>query len=115
MSDEGLNDLFPGPPDRPDTPEFWRLSEIVLKHDSDALVDGGLEKVIEQFVPEDVAGYMAVHRSAAMLEMSPLFVLIRMANPGHFLTIHLTTAAAWNDGFCAGAAYERKYGEKVSE
>lgn len=113
MSD-GLNDLFPGPQERPDVPEFWQLSEIVLKHDARAEEEGGLERTIEEFIPEEVASYICVARTAAMLMSDPMMVLFRMMRPDLYLRIHLTAAAAWNDGFCAGAAYQREYGKKVS-
>lgn len=31
-----MNDLFAGPPNRPDNPDFWRLSSIILKLKADA-------------------------------------------------------------------------------
>jgi hypothetical protein len=108
---------IPGPDDRPDQKEFWQLSELVLKHDAAANDEdeAGLLRIIEEFIPENVAGYVATQRTMFMLSGNPLFLIMRMVNPDQFIGIHTLAAASWIDGFCAGAAYQKKYGEKVSE
>lgn len=107
-----MSDVFPPNPGRPDVPEFWHLSEIVLRHDG-KLEDGGgdgiLEALINEFAPVQVVAYMAAQRCA--------LTLAKAGNPAvlpHSL-VWSFMSGAWVDAFLAGAEYERKYGEKVSE
>lgn len=114
MSD--LNDLFPGPPDRPDTPEFWQLSEIVLGFDS--MVENCESD--EQFVgivtrqnngfPTEVVDYMAFNRTFPALQCFHPLALMSMGPEN----IHAFMMAAWSDAFCAGMEYQRKYGKEES-
>lgn len=94
------DDGIPGPPNRPDRAEFWQLSEIVLNHDAQAQDDGGLVRVIERFIPEEVATYVAWQR-CLRADVPPLMFFIT------------TLAASWLDGFAAGAAYQKKYGDRT--
>lgn len=109
MSD--LNDMMPGPPNRPDRPEFWHLSEIVLGQDAKAEDEAGLLAVIEAVIPEEVLTYMAEQRVLHSFDRDPVFGLMRGPLRVHFF---IAAVAMWHDAFCAGAMYERKYGEKVS-
>lgn len=93
MSDPLDRDKFPN---RPDTPEFWHLSEIVLANDANS---GGLRNVVGQFIEMRVLEYMAMQRAAMACE--------KIGLPDEVIP---ALAAAIIDGFCAGAAYERKYG-----
>lgn len=98
---------MPGPDNRPDVPEFWHLSEIVLQHDG-RFEDGGnpaaLEEVVNEFCPVEVVAYMGVQRSARALQgHGPVLTLPE---------VHALMAATWIDAFAAGASYERRYGKE---
>lgn len=98
-----MSDFFPGPEHRPDVKEFWQLSEIVLRNDAIA-TEGeaeGFHRVVQEFVPMEVATYMGEQRVAIFLNgmgfpMPPEPVLGMMV-------------AIWMDGFCAGAKYAKEY------
>lgn len=111
MSD--INDLFPGPPQRPDCKEFWQLSEIVLG--LDAVADESLrtegigsacEKSLDGRLPVEVVDYMAITRSAPTASFFHPLALAVMG-PRNILAF---LAATWADGFVAGLEYQRKYG-----
>jgi hypothetical protein len=54
MSDEFIDPLNdPRFPDRPNSPQFWRLVEIGLRHDglADELGQAAIETVIEKYIP----------------------------------------------------------------
>lgn len=106
MSD--INDIFPGPPSRPDRPEFWQLSEIVLGQDTKADQEGGVAAVIEDVIPEAVLTYMAEQRTLHLFDSDPILSVMRGDWRVHFF---LLMVASWHDAFCAGAQYERKYGK----
>lgn len=55
-----LND--PRFPDRPNTPEFWRLVEIGLAHDATSVEHKGTQSVINGMVDEQTLIYYARHR-----------------------------------------------------
>jgi hypothetical protein len=96
---------IPGPPDRPDVPEFWQLSEIVLRHDAVAKESDvqGLQKVIaESGVPESVVLYVAKNRAALALKQSGIVIT------GSNLSLGM---AMWIDAFLAGMEYQKKYGQ----
>lgn len=55
-----LND--PRFPDRPNTPDFWRLAEIGNAHDGESLEGGGPGVVIGEMVDEASLMYLIKHR-----------------------------------------------------
>ena len=48
--------------DRPNHPDFWRLSEVGLKHDGEALEGGGPGVVVAELVDEPSLMYLIKHR-----------------------------------------------------
>lgn len=110
MSD--FDNGIPGPPNRPDVPEFWHLSEIVLGMDADAEDEAGLLKIITEIIPEEVLTYMAEQRTLFAFDRDPLLSMVRGPLRFHFFILMV---AAYHDAFCAGAIYQKKYGEKVPE
>ena len=101
MSDFMDGDKFPN---RPDVPEFWHLSEIVLGNDAEASEKGsaGLLGVIEKIIPIEVLQYMATQR--ALIQMHRVF-----HSKYDELNVPMMMSAAWIDGFAAGAKYGQKY------
>jgi hypothetical protein len=95
MSDPLDRDKFP---DRPDTPEFWHLSEIVLANDANS---DGVAQVVNQIIEVRVLQYVAMNRAGKACQALGL--------PD---ALEPMLAAAIMDGFAAGAMYERKYGAK---
>ena len=98
MSDEfadPLND--PRFPDRPNTADFWRLSEAVLRNDGDA-TEGG--RSAEQIYSDEIADlrsvlYMAKAR-AAMMGLPAI-----------------SGATLWLDAFAAGVRFQQAGGHRA--
>lgn len=118
MSDSAMEDLFGENPNRPDVPEFWRLSEIVLGMDAslenvgfpndEALVASAEQRT---GIPIAVIDYMAMNRSLpGFIHFCGPFVQVALIPA---TLAHSLSAAAWSDGFCAGIEYQKKYGVKT--
>lgn len=94
--DEAPDERFPN---RPDTPDFWRLSRVLRKLDkivdtsiSDAEREAAYEATIaENGITADVLSYVAVQRA------------LRLTGGAGSTKL----AAAWVDGFIAGAEYAK--------
>lgn len=97
------NEFFTGFPDRPDAPEFWKLSDVVLRNDARCSEsEEGFEEVITEVIPIEVLTYMAEQR--AMRVIHPLAVLI---DPELFISL----TAMFMDGFLIGANYAKEAGK----
>ena len=85
-------------PDRPDHPDFWRLSKIVIEND-DTATGIGLDKAVEQLAGVDFQSlnYMAGQRASRMISVLGL-------DPASFLSIH----AAIMDGFVTGVQFQQE-------
>lgn len=111
MSDASeFDNGIPGPPQRPDTKEFWQLSEIVLAHDAKSSEgEEAFLSIINDFIPIEVAEYMGLSRTLMMLEFGVIPELfLALVGP----QVHALTSSGWLDGFAAGAAYQKKYGKE---
>lgn len=101
---------IPGPADRPDVPEFWNLSEILLQMDG-RIEEGNysLESVIDEVIPAEVAVYASHQRALGLLvkksELPPFLVAV-MADP----ELMAMLGAMWIDGFIMGATYQQRHG-----
>lgn len=64
MADDEFIDPLNDPrfPDRPNTPEFWRLVEIGLRHDATSVETRGTQSVIDGMIDEKTLIYYARHR-----------------------------------------------------
>lgn len=82
-------------PDRPNVPEFWRLSEVVCGLDEEIDTGTPLVEVTERVIPMDVLTYMAKQR--VMRVVGPLV-------PDEVL---ITLASIYLDGFVSGANYAK--------
>lgn len=91
-----LND--PRFPDRPNSPEFWRLVEVGLRHDgvSAEVGQAAIEQVIEQYIPYRDALYYARQRLGTAF--GPSFEVL----PSH---LQAMITATWLDAFCKGAEF----------
>lgn len=88
-----LKDLFSDFPDRPDHPDFWKLSEIVLQLDGRAMEDeSDFASTLASMMDPKSLCYMARQRAMRLLERG---------------LVSLTSL--YIDGFAAGYRYaERK-------
>lgn len=97
-----MSDFFGDFPNRPDVPEFWHLSEIVLANDAIATEEeNGFLKVVERIVPIEVLQYMAEQRVKIAMTRGGLPV-----PPPSIMALLM---AIYIDGFIAGAHYGVKY------
>lgn len=94
-----LND--PRFPNRPNTQDFWRLSEVQLKHDADA-VEKGVEGVIGQYVDERSLVYFAEHHLGNAGIITPTTLPAERLN-----LIGLFIVA-----FCLGSGFEQAGGHR---
>lgn len=68
-----LNDIFGQMPARPDHPDFWKLSEIVLRMDGqmqeadEAAKERLFHEEVTAHIDEDSLGYMAIQRAFRVL------------------------------------------------
>lgn len=105
MSDPLDRDEYP---DRPDSPDFWSLSECVLWMDGRASEGKGFRATLQEFIDTDVAEYFAKSRAGMALLSDPTSL------PSHlneFEKLRITVAAAWIDGFMAGAKFQQDHGK----
>lgn len=82
-------------PDRPDHPDFWRLSSAVLAIDAHACEDGmTVPEIVGDLVDIDVLEYFARHRTGTAMALLRLPALLAPA-----------LQAIWVDAFVAGAQF----------
>ena len=105
-----LTDVFGAPQERPSHPDFWKLSDVLLKMDGtidpttmsqEECEAAYVARLAELNIDPDVMGYAACQRALrglAFFKDAPVEIR-RM-----FATV---LASAWIDGFAAGALYER--------
>lgn len=101
----GDDDQFP---DRPDHPDFWRLSDVVLQQDG-ALQeavdkDAEYDRIIAEHVDLDSVMYLAQQRAQRVL-LEQGFGL----NPDAVAMV----SAAYLTGVVAGIAFEKKGGHRA--
>jgi len=97
MSNDAMQDFFGPFPGRPDHPDFWKLSEVVLSLDAPADEVGAsalLDACTKVPIDLDTVMYMATQRASRVYGAS-LAGLV---------------AGLWIDGFMAGERYSRRYG-----
>lgn len=105
----GLNDFFGDVPGRPDHPDFWKLSEVVLGNDG-RMEDpdpNALIKLVEEIIDMSVMTYMAQQRA-----MRPLQNMgVQVIEPDTFALM----VSIWMDGFMAGAKYQKSHPKEHGE
>jgi hypothetical protein len=82
-------------PDRPDHPDFWKLSSAVLANDGAVEAGESLESVVGQHADFESVVYMAKHRAARAMGVNP-------SDPRL-----VTWVSMWLDAFTVGARYQR--------
>lgn len=89
-----INDVFPGPSNRPDHPDFWKLSDVVLQLDGKT-EDPGFDfpSFLSEIIDPKVLAYMAMQR-AMLVTSDP------MSWP--------VLAGMWIDAFCAGREWANR-------
>lgn len=66
---DAMSRVFGERPDRPDHPDFWRMSEVVLGLDSEAMEDGkDIPRIADGRIDMETLEYMAEHRVGTFLE-----------------------------------------------
>lgn len=107
-----LNDFFGQRAKRPDHPDFWKLSEVLLRMDSgidpkamsqDEMEEQYKVRLAEIGIDPDVLNYASVQRAYRLLETMPP----GMPDPLKAM-LGSMFASLWLDGFAAGAFFERK-------
>ena len=99
----GLDDVFGDMPGRPDHPDFWKLSEVVLGNDG-RMEDPdpkALVNLVEEVINMEVMVYVAQQRA-----MRPLQESGAQAISAETFSI---LVAIWMDGFMAGAKYAQRH------
>lgn len=98
-------------PDRPQTPDFWRLSEILHRVDATATEPTRpghpLEVVIGDIADFDSAIHLSNHRVRRLCDQT--------FGPDTAAIIIASVQAAWLDGFAVGAMFEREGGHRDAQ
>lgn len=87
--------------DRPQTPDFWRLSSSVLRLDG-ATADGKYEQILDETVDLPSLIYLAEHRL-------PKTGLVLQGRHG------ATILAAYLDAFAVGVEFQKQGGHRPNE
>jgi hypothetical protein len=106
---DGTMDFIEGPKARPDHPDFWRMSEIILQLDGrleDAKTDEDRERIFLEVVREhcdvDSLMYMGVQRAMRVIKaQTGLDVIEHFETMGWLVTVYV-------ESFIAGMEYQRR-------
>lgn len=110
----GINDFFDGRrfPQRPDTPDFWRLSEIILQMDGAmdaAQNDDEREAVWNDFVLSHISGdalyYLAYQRACRAVGATTIG---GVSKHRHEIT---RLIVLYSEAFAVGVAYQQRGGQ----
>jgi len=109
MADD-LNELFQRPEGAPDTPDFWKLSSLILKNDGrvdeaedlDAIQEVYNAILAESGVTHETLHYVAEQRAYRLLGVKTAQEAAEKARLVGAL------AAMFVDGFTIGGAFERE-------
>lgn len=101
--------LLSGPPDRPDHPDFWKLSDVVLRHDgqaTDPTAAFNMDERIARDIKPEVLTYMIGQRVAAMMQRGPLAQeLARVPKVAAMLSVIAQASAL--DAFMIGVEWQK--------
>jgi hypothetical protein len=111
MSDQGIFGDSAKFPNRPDTPDFWRVAEIQLRLDGSSAEHGSNTIPLElgKFADMDSVTYHASQRALHMLKAVP------GADDMDPITRHVIAtimAAGWMEGFIVGNEFHAKGGHR---
>lgn len=93
-------------PDRPQTPDFWRLSEVALDHDARAVETEDVGQILAEMVDEPSLMYMAEHRLGNAFGITPVGV-----GPGLFAVL----MGIYYDAFAKGVDFQKRGGHRPNE
>lgn len=99
-----MSDFFGENPQRPDVPEFWHLSEVVLQMDGRCEEPGGFDATVREVIPPEVLAYMSIQRAFRALGARTQEEVARI--PPELLAV---VGSLYVDGFIAGANYRERY------
>lgn len=108
-----LRDVFGDMQNRPDHPDLWKLSQILLAQDGD-IVPGGdqdaneeayARRIADAGIDGEVLAYVATQRAFRMVGIKHGTDLL---NHEKFLQVQMI-ASAWIDAFVAASAYAKEY------
>ncbi len=88
-------------PDRPTHDDFAKLSEVVIYNDNAALIGGGFNARVHEFVDLDSLTYMAEQRARMAVDR------MGFADGEVLAGLVTTIASAIIDGFVMGAAFQQ--------
>lgn len=93
-------------PNRPQHPDFWRLSEIILQMDGDT-TEG------KQEFEEQIAKNVDVRSATYMAEQRSMFAMSQVVTPimGAY-EIQTLLAVMWLEGFLSGARFQQRGGKQ---
>lgn len=101
--DDWTDDLLKGPPERPQHPDFMKLSEIVLRHDgptSDPTAERlDLDAKLTEYIDPETLTYMAMQRSMMFMAMVGITSTPQMV---------AAMSSVYLDAFLVGIEWERK-------
>jgi hypothetical protein len=84
------------PRSRPEHPDFWKLSEVVIQIDAMAEQHQGFTEIVGRMIDVDSVTYMAEQRA------------IRAMGPNASPATRALIGATWIDGFMAGINYRKQ-------
>lgn len=99
MTDSPLND--PRFPHRPQHPDFWRLSEIVLRHDAVSQDELAMILLLGEHLDNESLEYMALQRG-----------LVAAQRLGLNREGAVMIGTAWMTGVLAGIEFQKKGGHR---
>lgn len=92
-------DSFEHFPGRPDHPDFWKLSDVLLRNDGRVSEDnGGFTATVTEHIDSDVLAYVSVQRALIQCHHQQM--------PPTPQTVAVL-AAMWVDGFIMGCGYTK--------
>lgn len=93
-------------PDRPQTPDFWRLSEVSLEQDARAVESNDVGEILAELVDEPSLLYLAQNRIQIAFGLSADVV-----GPDLFAIL----MGIYYDAFAKGAAFQQRGGHRPNE
>lgn len=99
-----FGDMLRGPADRPDHPDFWKLSDIVLRHDGPTTDPTtkhlfSMQERIAQEIDVETLTYMIRNRAGTYLQLMGL----DDRNP----VMVALVSSAWLDAFLVGVEWQK--------
>lgn len=99
-----MNDPLNDPrfPERPTHPDFWRISEVTLQQDGEAVEgDLSMEEIVKDTVDLQSLAYFAMQRARMSCQKMGLPESLAQA-----------LASVWMDAFMAGAKFQKRGGHQ---